>query len=136
MALTARHGLPPSVILVVALPYACFGQTMTDKDLPGFAQGASEGLRKSFDLADPIYSAYTLGAHSMWIERAKGTVIGHAEVQYTVEMVCSTLKKGAICWMALAKDDEALKIFEHSAVILDGEAQPALVPETAFAHKP
>jgi hypothetical protein len=136
VALTARHGTPASVVVVVALPFACFGQQMTDKDLPDFASGASEGLKKSFDISGPIHGAYSLGAHSFWIERATGTFIGHPEVKYTVETVCSILKKGAVCWMSMAADDAALQTFEHGAVALDGEAAPALVPAQAFAKKP
>jgi hypothetical protein len=136
VALTARHGAPASVVVVVALPFACFGQQMTDKDLPDFASGASEGLKKSFDISGPIHGAYSLGAHSFWIERATGALIGHPEVKYTVETVCSILKKGAVCWMAMAADDAALQTFEQGAVALDGEAAPALVPAQAFAKKP
>jgi hypothetical protein len=136
VALTAKHGDPASVVVVVALPFACFGQEMTAKDLPDFASGASEGLKKSFDLADPLRGAYSLGAHSVWIERAKGTLIGHAEVKYTVETVCSILKKDAVCWMTMAADDAALQSFEHGAVTLDNEAPAALVPANAFAAPP
>jgi hypothetical protein len=136
IALTARHGTPPSVVVVVALPFACFGQEMTDKDLPGFASGASEGLKKTFDISDPVHGAYSLGAHSFWIERATGSVIGHPEVKYTVETVCSVLKKGAVCWMTMAADDAAMQIFEHGSVTLDGEAPAALVPAAAFDKKP
>jgi hypothetical protein len=136
VALTARHGVPASVIVVVALPYACFGQEMTGKDLPDFASGASEGLKKSFNLADPIRGAYSLGTHSVWIERARGTVIGHVDTTYTVETVCSILKKGAVCWMTMAADDAALQTFEHGAVTLDDDAAAALVPAGAFQKKP
>ncbi len=136
VALTARHGAPASVVVVVALPYACFGQQMTDKDLPDFGSGASKGLKKSFDISGQVRGAYSLGAHSLWIERSTGALIGHLEVKYTVETVCSILKKGAVCWMTIAADDAALQTFEHGAVTLDGEAAPALVPAEAFARKP
>jgi hypothetical protein len=136
IALTARGGSPTSVLVVVELPFACFGQTMTSKDLPGFAQGASEGIKQSFDVADPVYGDYTLGTHSMWIERAKGTPKGHPEAPYTVEIACTLLKKGAVCWMALAASDAALKIIEGGAVALEGESPTALVPTSAFEKKP
>jgi hypothetical protein len=136
IALTARHGDPASIVVVVVLPFDCFGQTMTGKDLPDFASGASEGLRKSFTLADPLHAEYKLGAHSMWAERAKGALKDHPDVLYTVETVCSVLKKGAVCWMAMAKDDAALDTFERGAVSLDGEAPAALVPASAFVNKP
>ncbi len=136
ISLTARHGSPTSVLVVVELPFACLGQTATEKDLPGFAQGASEGLKQSFDISNPVYGTYALGSHSMWIERTKGTPKGHPELAYTVEITCSLLKKGAVCWMAMAADDAALKVFEGGAVALEGEAPVALVPSTAFDKKP
>ena len=136
LALTARHGEPVSVIVEVALPFGCFGQEMSEKDLPGFANGASEGLKQSFDFGDPIFSNYSLGTHSMWIERAKGAPKGHPELPYTVEITCSLLKKAAVCWMAMAADDGALRTFEHGAVTLDGEAPIPLVPATAFNKNP
>jgi len=136
IALTARHGNPASVVVVVALPYDCFGQTMTEKDLPGFAAGASEGLKNTFEMSDPVYGAYSLGAHSMWIERALGAVKDHPEMKYTVETVCSVLKKAAVCWMAMAADDAHLQTFEHGRVALDGEAPAVLVPAEAFQKKP
>lgn len=136
VALTARHGTPASVIVVVQLPYACFGQPMTEKDLPGFAQGASEGLKKTFNMTNPVYGAYTLGTHSLWIDRAKGTIKDHPEAAYTIETVCSLLKNGAVCWMAMAADNAGLETFEHGNVTLDGEAPAALVPSTAFDKQP
>lgn len=136
IAFTARHGDPASVVVAVALPFDCFGQQMTEKDLPGFAEGASEGLKQSFDLGDPLSANYTLGTHSMWIERAKGNPKGHPELAYTVEIACGLLKKAAVCWMAMAADSDALEIFERGAVTLDGESASALVPPTAFDKKP
>jgi hypothetical protein len=136
VVLTARHGSPASVVVVVALPFACFGQQMTEKDLPDFASGASQGLKKTFDIPSSIRGAYILGSHSIWIERGAGTVIAHPELKYTVETVCSVLKKGAVCWMTMASDDASLQTFEHGSVTLDGESPAALVPATAFDKKP
>jgi hypothetical protein len=136
VALTARHGDPASVVVVVALPYDCFGQTMTEKDLPGFASGAAEGIKNTFDISDPIHGSYALGTHSLWIERAKGVMKDHAQMKYTVETVCSVLKKGAVCWMAMAATDDGLHTFEQGAVALDGEAPAALVPANAFQKAP
>jgi hypothetical protein len=134
--LTARHGQPASVVVEVALPFDCFGQQMSEKDLPGFATGASEGLKQSFDVSEPVFGTYTLGTHDLWIERAKGTPKGHPELPYTIEITCSLLKKAAVCWMAMAADDAALRTFEGGAVTLDGDAAAALVPATAFDKKP
>lgn len=136
IALTARHGDPASVLVVVELPFACFGQSMDTKDLPGFAQGASEGIKQNFDITDPVYGDYTLGTHSMWIERARGTPKGHPEAPYTVEIACTLLRKGAVCWMAMAADDDAMKVIEGGSVVLEGESPTALVPANAFAKKP
>jgi hypothetical protein len=57
-------------------------------------------------------------------------------MNYTVETVCSVLKKGAVCWMAMAADKAGLQTFENGAVALDGEVPAALVPATAFEKKP
>ncbi len=136
MLLTARHGQPTSVLVEVALPFACFGKPMSETDLPGFAMGASDGLKQAFDIDEPVYGSYALGTHSFWIERAKGAPKGHPEMPYTVEITCSLLKKAAVCWMTMAADDSALKTFEQGAVTLDDEAPIALVPATAFVKKP
>jgi hypothetical protein len=136
IALTARHGDPASVVVVMDLPFDCFGQVMTDKDLPGFAQGASEGLAQNFDVGEPVYGAYSLDTHQFWIERTSGTPKGHPELKFTLEITCSLLKKGAVCWMSLAADENALHTFENGKVALDGDDAPALVPSTAFDKKP
>lgn len=136
VALTARHGDPPSVVVVVALPFDCYGTTMTEKDLASFGSGASEGIKNTFNISDPVRGSYLVGTHSMWVERATGAPKDNPAVKYTVETVCSILKKGAVCWMAMASDDAGLQTFEHGAVALDGEAAAILVPVNAFAKKP
>lgn len=133
IAFMARNGTPSSVIEVMALPYDCYGQKFSDKDLAPFAMGVVEGLKKVFNMVDPVYGAYTLGTHSVWIERANGTSISHPEVKRTMETACIILKKGAVCWMVLAADDAAIQTFEHGAVTLDNEAAVALVPAGAFS---
>jgi hypothetical protein len=133
---SARRSAPPSFLAVMALPFDCFGQIMTAKDLPGFAEGSSEGLRKFFDFGDPVYGSYAMGNHTLWIERAKGNPKGHPEMAYTLEIACGLLKKAAVCWMTVAGDDLALKDFEGTAVTLDGDSYPQLVPATAFDKKP
>jgi hypothetical protein len=49
VAFTGRHGDPASIVIAVQMPFACLGQAATEKDLPGFAQGASEQLNRQFD---------------------------------------------------------------------------------------
>jgi len=136
IALTARTGDPASVIVAMALPFDCFGQSMTENDLPGFAEGGSEGLKQSFDLSEPTTATYLLGTHNLWIERAKGTPKGQPDTTYTVEITCGLLKKAAVCWMTMASDESTLRTFEGGAVVLDGDPFPALVPANAFERKP
>lgn len=136
VALTARRGNPASVVVIVALPFDCFGAQMTDKELPGFAQGALNGIDSSFDLSGTVSSTYALGKHNLWIERSEGSLKNHAVPQYTIETVCSVLKRAAVCWMAMAADKDALAAFEGGAVTLDGDAQPALVPAAVFEKMP
>jgi hypothetical protein len=137
IAFTARHGDPASVIVVVVLPFACFGQSMSAKDLPGFAQGAAEGIKQSFDITDLVNSDYKLGSHRMWAERAKGTPKGHPEASpYSVEITCTVLKKAAVCFMGMIASDDAAKAFESGPVTLEADSPAALVPQGAFEKKP
>ena len=132
VVLTARHGDPPTVVVVDALPFACYGQTLTDSDLPGFGGGAAEGLKQAFDISNPIEASYSIAGHKMWIERARAFPKGKTEPQYTVEIACSLLQKGVVCWMVQAADQAGLSVFEQSSVILDGASAPALVPPDTF----
>ncbi|MGH9607096.1 MAG: hypothetical protein ACRD3N_15520 [Terracidiphilus sp.] len=136
VALTARHGNPPSVIVVVALPFGCYGQTMIAKDLPGFGAGAAEGLKQNFNVADTVYGSYTLGSHGFWIERAKGSAKNNPKSEETIEIACSVLHRAAVCWMTMAADADGLRSFEDGLVTLDGEPATPLVPAGAFAQKP
>jgi hypothetical protein len=134
--LTARHGTPSSIIVVVELPFACYGQPMAEQDLAGFGSGAADGLKQEFDLIDPVFGLYSLGSHRLWIERAKGSPKGHPETQYTMEIACSVLKLGAACWMTMAADEDSLHAFEQGAVTLDDDAATPLVPANAFDKAP
>lgn len=136
MGLLARHGTPSSVIAEVALPFDCFGQTMTDADLPGFAAGASEGLRGNIDLGKPALGTYKLDGHLFWIERASGTLKENPAIPFTIEIACTVGKKAAVCWMTMAANQSALDTFEHGEVSVDGDKPAALVPSFAFDKKP
>jgi hypothetical protein len=136
IALLARYGDPHSVIEALVIPFDCLGQHFSDKDLASLASGMSTGLKKTFNITDPVYGAYTLGTHSVWIERATGSFISHPGTTRTLEIACTILKKGVVCWMAIAADVGALQTFEYGAVTLEGEELPALVPETALQKKP
>jgi hypothetical protein len=133
---TARHGNPPSVMTEAALPFDCYGQKMTEEELPGFASVASAGLAQNFDLSEPVTSTYQLGSHHIFGERVKATVKGQPFIEYTVEIACGVTQKAAVCWMTMANDAAALTAFEHAQVALDGEKPSALVPPDAFVKKP
>jgi hypothetical protein len=130
--LTARHGRPASVVVVVALPFDCYGQDLTGKSLADFAAGASEGLKQAFEVTEPVVSKYSLGRHGMWAERAQGVVKGQPNSKYTLEIACTVLAKGAACWMTMAADAASLQTFEQEAVTLEGDAFEAIVPASTF----
>jgi hypothetical protein len=132
----ARHSNGASSVVIVALPFDCFGQHYTDADLPAFAATMAESLKKGWKISDPVFGTYSLGAHSLWIERASGSLLEHPEDRKRLELVCSMLKNGAVCWMGFVESEADLKTFEQGAVSLDGESSPALVPASAFAKKP
>jgi len=136
VVLTAKHGTPASVIVVMALPFACYGQSLKPGDLENFGAGAAEGMKQTFDVTDPVEGNYTLGSHAVWIERAKGTPKGHPENPFTFEVVCTLLTKGAICWTVMATDWPSLRAFERAQVTLDGEISPELVPPHSFVPNP
>ena len=133
--LNATHGDPASSVVVVGISFDCLGQRFTDSDLAAFGGGVAGSLKKNWTIIDPIYGAYMLGQHSVWIERAAGSPIAHPETKRTLEMVCSMLKKGSVCWMAFIASDGDLKAFEQSRVSLDGDPPTALVPESALVRK-
>jgi hypothetical protein len=136
VALTARHGDPLSVVVVAGLPFDCYGEPMNDKDLPGFARGVLGGISGFLEISEPVSRIYPLGSHNLWIERLKANAKGHSDLQYTAETVCTILKRGAVCWVVLAADENALTAFEGGAVALDGDAQAALVPANVFGERP
>lgn len=134
--LTAEHGSPTSVIVVLDLPFACYGQPMTGQDLPDFGSGAADGLKEEYDLIDPVFGFYTLGSHRLWIERAKGSLKGKPETPYTLEIACTLLQKAAACWMTMAADEPSLRAFENGSVTLDTDAPAPLVPANVFDKPP
>ncbi len=136
VVLTATHGTPASVVVVTALPFACYGQSMKLGELANFGDGAAEGLKQTFDVTDPVQGNYALGSHAIWIERAKGTPKGHPENPFTFEIACTVLAKGAVCWMTMATDWPNLRDFQRSPVTLDGDTFAALVPPHAFVPVP
>ncbi len=134
--LTAQRGRPASVIVIVALPFDCFGQTMAYSDLPAFGEGAAQGLKQTLDIIEPIAASYKLAGHAVWIQRAKATPKGKTAPQYTVEIACTVLEKGAVCWLAQASDAAALEAFEDATVTLEGVNAGPLVPRDVFVSNP
>jgi len=133
---TAKRGTPATVVVVMALPFACYGQTLKASDLGNFGAGAGEGLKQTFDIADPVQGKYALGSHAVWIERAKGTPKGHPNDAFIFETACTVLAKGAVCWLTVAADWGNLRAFEQSPVTLGGDRFDALVPAHAFLSNP
>ncbi|MGC9224814.1 MAG: hypothetical protein ACP5E2_12865 [Terracidiphilus sp.] len=133
---TARHGSPASVVVVTALPFACYGHTMKASDLGSLGAGAVEGLKRTFSVHDSVQGNYALGGHTVWIERAKGTHKGHEKTPFVYETACTVLARGAVCWMTAAADWNSLHDFEQAPVTLEGERFAALVPVNAFVSSP
>ena len=131
--LTARHGNPYSVVVVIALPFDCYGQSLTERDLESFVNGASEGLKQAFEVTGAALSNYRLGRHTVWIERASASVKGQPDAKYTLELACTLLAKGAACWMTMAANQADLQTFERASVVLEGDKFGALVPEGAVS---
>ena len=134
--MTARHGDPPSAIVIIALPFACFGQTMVEQDLADFGSGVTEGLQTTFDLLNPVSTTYALAGHKLWIERVKAVPKGKTAPLDTVETACTILEKGAVCWMVDAADEASLEAFERGAVTLEGSPATPLVPAGVWIKSP
>ena len=105
---------------------------MAASDLESFGEGAAQGMKQALDVTEPFQATYSLGSHTIWIERADGTPKTHDESPFTFEIACTVLKKGAACWMTMAADPASLQAFEQSTVSLDGEAATKLVPANPF----
>lgn len=133
---TARHGNPASAIVIIALPFDCFGQTMAPQDLAGFGSGVTDGLKTTFDFLNPVSATYTLAGHKLWIERVKAVPRGKTAPVDTVEITCTILEKGAVCWMIEAADAASLEAFERGAVTLEGSPPAPLVPPEVFVKSP
>ena len=134
IGLMLKHGDPASIIMTVALPYDCYGSSFTDEDLPGFGKGVSGGLKQNFNVSETKTATYKSGTHNLWIERAIAVSKGDPTRDYTIETVCSILKKGATCWIGMVKDDAALKVMEQSLVTLESDAPTALVPQNLLTQ--
>lgn len=130
-----RHGAPASVIMSLALPSDCFGQHFAQSDLPSVGEGMSQGLKKNFNIVDSTYSAYKLGAHNVWVERAKGTPQNQPQPVYTIETACTIVEKGMVCLLTLAADADALSTFETGRIAFEGDDPLPLVPTGTFEAK-
>lgn len=132
IGLLLKRGTPGSVVMAMALPWDCLGKTYKNSDLAGFGSGVAKGFVKSFDVENPLYGAYKLGKHDLWIERMEGTAKDHPDFHRTVEVACVLLKKGAVCMVGLVNGEADLKTFEQSSIALEGDAPAQLVPDNAF----
>jgi hypothetical protein len=133
--MTSRHGKPYSVVSVSALPFACFGHEMPASDLPAFASGGWDNLKSEFDMSEMFWTDYSLGSHAVRAQRANGNIKGHPEIHYRIELVCTVLKKAAVCWTGLSTDDAAQRAFEQSTPKLDSDPATELVPENGVEWK-
>lgn len=134
--LMAEHGMPRSSVVVVVLPFDCYGETMQQADLPGFGAGVLDGLKITFAFSSPVETTYELAGHRMWMERVKAAPRRTPAPEFTLETVCTLLKKGAVCWMVEAADTEGLEAFEKSPVWLEGAEARWLVPSGTFSKTP
>ena len=132
MPLAAGHGNPRSAVVVVTLPFDCYGETMSEGDLEVWGSAWLEGLKTRFDFTGPIETTYELAGHTLWIERVKATPKAKTAPSFTLETACTLLKKGAVCWMVQAADAEGLAAFEQSPVSLEGAVAQRLVPAGVF----
>lgn len=130
-----KHGAPASVIMSLTLPFDCFGQRFSQEDLPSVGEGMSQGLKKNFNIIDSTYSAYKLGKHNLWVERAKGTPQDQKEPIYTIETACTIVDKGMVCLLTLAADVDGLTTFETGHVSFEGDDPLSLVPAGTFDAK-
>jgi hypothetical protein len=116
--------------LLTAEPFDCTGATMTEEGLINSVSNFSWDI-KGYDLRGEVFGSYMLGSHSVHIGRMNLLGTGHPEQTRTQELVCSLVKRARLCWTVVAMDDASLKLFEETAVMLDGESAPALVPAPA-----
>lgn len=131
--LTAWQGEPRSAVVVIALPFDCYGETLQEQDLPAWGSAWIEGLKAAFNFGNPVEATYRLAGHTMWIERVKAVPKEKPATAFTLETACTLLKKGAVCWMIEAADAESLNAFEKSPVTLEGSESRWLVPSHVFA---
>lgn len=136
LALLLREQTLKSSIVVVALPFACVGPVINESDLPAVAAGVSEGVKKGFDISDPVYGAYKLGKHNFWAERAQATSKSHPELTFTLETACTMLKKAMVCWMGFARNQDAINVLESGQTSLESDPPSTLVPSSAFKSNP
>jgi hypothetical protein len=136
LALVLREPTLKSSIVVVALPFACVAPAVNESDLPAVAAGVAQGIKKGFDVSNPVYGAYKLGKHSFWAERAQATSKNHPELTFTLETACTMLKKAMVCWMGFARNQDALSVLEGGQTSLESDPPSSLVPSTAFKSIP
>ena len=133
--LMLRNRSPLSMIEIMSMKNNCFDMKLNSDNLAAFGLSVDEGLKKSLDVSNPVYSAYKLGSHRMWIEKATASIRNSTLNNSILEVSCTILHKGFICLVTFAHDSDALNIFESGKVTLDEDAPIALVPEGVFDPK-
>jgi hypothetical protein len=137
IALLLRHGIPQSRIVVIVVPYSCIGPALNSGDLAGAVEGISTEIKTNNDLTGAMYSAYKIGKHDLWIEKADASPKVHPETKFKMEIVCVMLKKAMVTWMTFAQSEDDLTVAESLKVSLDGDNPAVLVPPgTLTAKKP
>ena len=136
LLLSRSKALGGGMVVVTAIPFDCIGRTLSEDDLPSLRSLASQDATGAAMLAAGMVreTKYILGSQTMWIDRATGTTMAQPKQPQIIETTCGMLKKAFACWSAVTSDDAALKEVEQSAVTLDDEAAPALVPASAIAQ--
>lgn len=134
VSLLIRNGSPASVIEALVLPFDCLGVTYKDSDIAAIGMGMAQGLGSSVDVKNPVYGSYKIGAHTIWIEKANGAFLSRPEQNMQLEVLCGVLKKGVVCWMTFAMNQDALNTFENSTVKLEDDAPAKIVPADAFKN--
>jgi hypothetical protein len=132
----SHHAMPPSMELIMALPYACYKIEIHDSELSSYTTGITAGVSRTFDAAGPVSKSYQLNGKTVFILRTTGQMKEHPEFgSYTLEIVSVLLKKGLVVWMGMAQNETELATFEHTTVELEGGPAVTLVPDNVFGKQ-
>lgn len=129
IGLLVTRSNPTMKIIIIELPYSCYGSSYQDSEVSTYGPGVLDGLGQQFDIGAPTSTTtYKLGKHSIWANRSHATLKQHPDQPYEMETVCTILSKAAVCWVAIAEQAQMLSVLEQGQVSLDGDPLVALVP--------